>query len=79
MGSDLRCQSALADDTRAWPFGAVGVDQVHLAVGLVIVATLLAVSARVDLCANSDALALFDKSDLGTNSDCATNDLWGCR
>lgn len=75
---DMRCQPALTDDACSWPLRPVGVDQVDLAVGFIVLAALLAVSTRVDLRAYSDPLAFFDESDLGTDSNSVTHDLWFC-
>lgn len=61
MGPYMRCQASLTYDAGSWPLRAISIDQIDLAVRLVVLATLLAITTGVDLCTNSNSLPDLDK------------------
>jgi hypothetical protein len=77
VGADVGGVAALADDAGLRPLGAVGVHHHYGAVGLVVVAALLALAAGVGLGADADALAFLDQGDLGADANGTADDFCG--
>lgn len=76
MHTNMRSITTLADNSSVGPLGTIGVDQVVLAICLVVVFALLAGAAGVDLCANTNTLTFLDESHLRTNANGLPNDFW---
>lgn len=66
--------STLADNVGSRPRRAVRVDQVHLAVCLVLLLALLTLATRVHLGADTNTLADLDECDFGANTNSTTDD-----